>query len=640
MPATNAAHLLLIEDDDAHVELIRRAFEPWAMYFHLSVANTLSAARAALAAGMPEYDLIISDWRLPDGEGLDLLDGARQLPLVLMTSYGNERVAVEAMRAGALDYIVKSDVSFADLPHVAQRAVRQWRAVREQQRMEQALRESEARYRLITQNTSDLIAIVDEQRCFRYVSPSITVLLGYAPDELIGVDVLVGLHPDDRPLSERYWREVMHQMRTTATFRYRHASGSWRWFECDLKAVLQDGTYSLIVVGRDITERRELEARLLQAQKMDAIGRLAGGVAHDFNNLLAVITGCTELARQTLDADHPATPELIEIQKATVRAAALTRQLLAFARRQAFEPRLVNLNTLILDMEKLLRRLIREDIVLRTLPAPGLWLVHADPGQIEQVIVNLAINARDAMPHGGFLTIATANIVSDDALTRTLPTLNPGPYVQLAVSDTGIGMTDEVRRRAFEPFFTTKEAGAGTGLGLATCYGIAAQHQGVIDLISSEGHGTTVTIYLPRAERRVADTPADATATADPGGTETILLVEDDPAVRDLTARVLRAHGYTVIEAADGDTAIRVVRSGSVSVQLLLSDNVMPHMGGVRLAEHLAGMFPHLKVLMMSGYADESTPTHVAGAPGAPPVLQKPFTPTMLVRQVRAVLDS
>lgn len=639
MPATSAAHLLLIEDDDAHVELIRRAFAPWEAHFSLSVANTLSAARAALAAGAAEYDLIISDWRLPDGEGLDLLAGARQLPLVLMTSYGNERVAVEAMRAGALDYIVKSDVSFADLPHVAQRAVRQWRVMREQQRMEQALRESEARYRLITQNTSDLIAIIDEQRCFRYVSPSVTTLLGYAPDELIGADALAALHPDDRPLSERYWREVMSQMRTTATFRYRHADGSWLWFECDLKAVLQDGAYSLIVVGRDITERRELEARLLQVQKMDAIGRLAGGVAHDFNNLLAVITGCTELARQALDDDHPATPELVEIQKATVRAAALTRQLLAFARRQIFEPRLVNLNTLILDMEKLLRRLIREDIVLRTLPSPDLWSVRADPGQIEQVIVNLAVNARDAMPHGGLLTIATANIISDEALARTHPTLDPGPYVQLVVSDTGIGMTDEVRRRAFEPFFTTKEAGAGTGLGLATCYGIVAQHQGVIDLTSAEGRGTTVTIYLPRAERSAATVAPAATATADSCGTETILLVEDDPAVRELTARVLRAHGYTVIEAADGDTAINVARSGGASVQLLLSDHVMPHMSGVRLAELLAGMFPHLKVLMMSGYADDGTSTRMADASGAP-VLQKPFTPTMLVRQVRAALDS
>lgn len=630
--------LLLVEDDEAHTELIERAFEPWQDHIVVATATTLTEARRLLAIDGPGFDLIISDWRLPDGNGLDLL-GTQRPPLILMTSFGDERVAVEAIRAGALDYIVKSDVTFSELPHLAQRGLRQWQAARQQQRTEAALRESEARYRLITENTSDLIAIVDDNHCFRYVSPSIRLLLGYAPADLIGVDAFDGLHPEEQGFAERYWRHVQRQIRTSATFRYCHADGSWRWFECDIKAVTHDGEQSALVVARDVTERRELEARLLQIQKMDAIGRLAGGVAHDFNNLLAVITGCTDLACQMVEDEHPAKLELAEIQKAAARAAALTRQLLAFARRQAFEPRPLNLNTLILDMEKLLRRLIREDITLDSVPAPDLWLTRADPGQIEQVLVNLAVNARDAMPRGGRLTIVTSNLVVDESFERTHPAMAPGHYVRLVVHDTGIGMNEATRKRAFEPFFTTKEPGEGTGLGLATCYGIIAQHGGTIDLVSAPGQGTTVTIFLPRA------TPAEHVAqfisperTAR-RGTETILLVEDDSAVRALTARVLRSHGYTVLEAANGQEAITIAQEQGSRIQLLLSDHVMPHMSGVSLAGYLATMLPELKVLLMSGYVDDQAALQ-SGLLAEAPMLQKPFTPMMLIRQVRDLLDA
>lgn len=637
MAGIEHVQLLLIEDDELHIELIRRAFEAWQSLFELSIAHTLQEARARLADDACGYDLIICDWRLPDGDGLELLDPSHPLPVILMTGFGDERVAVEAIRAGALDYIVKSDAAFRDLPHVAQRALRQWRAIEAQRRSEQALREIEARYRLITENTSDLIAILDAQHRFQYISPSVISLLGRTPEELIGCDAFDHLHPDDLPNSAEHWQSVLQRKRITATFRYRHANDSWRWFECDIKAVEQNDTFAAIFIGRDITARRELEERLLQMQKMDALGRLSGGIAHDFNNLLAVIAGCTELARQSLPDDHPAMAELIEIQQATERASALTRQLLAFAHRQQFDPRPIDLNALIRDMHKLLRRLIRENIVLQTQLAPDLWSVRADPGQIEQVLVNLAVNARDAMPDGGTLAIATTNVVTDERLERLYPSLKAGEYVCLTVSDTGVGMDEETRQRAFEPFFTTKKPGEGTGLGLATCYGIVTRHGGAIDLASEPGRGTVVTIYLPRAP--TADSPESATVGQSAGlsGSETILLVEDDPAVRSLAARVLRAQGYTVLEAGSDQEAIAHARR-ETTIHLLLSDHVIPHTSGIVLADYLTLLQPNIRVLFITGYGAE--PQLSGHQATRAPVLQKPFTPTELLRKVRAILDA
>lgn len=637
MAGIEHVRLLLIEDDESHIELIQRAFKAWQSLFDLSVAHTLREARARLADNAGGYDLIICDWRLPDGDGLELLDPSHPLPVILMTGFGDERVAVEAIRAGALDYIVKSDAAFRDLPHIAQRALRQWRAIEAQRRSEQALREIEARYRLITENTSDLIAILDNQHRFSYVSPSAVNLLGRTPEELIGRDAFDHLHPDDLPNSAEYWQSILQRKRTTATFRYRHANDSWRWFECDIKAVEQDNTSAAIVIGRDITARRELEERLLQMQKMDALGRLSGGIAHDFNNLLAVIAGCTELARQSLPHDHPAMAELIEIQQATERASALTRQLLAFAHRQRFDPRPIDLNALIRDMHKLLRRLIRENITLQTHLAPDLWRVRADPGQIEQVLVNLAVNARDAMADGGILTIATTNVVTDESFERLYPPLKAGEYVCLTVSDTGIGMDEETRQRAFEPFFTTKNPGEGTGLGLATCYGIVTSHGGAIDLASEPGRGTVVTIYLPRAPVVDQQELATVNQSASLNGSETILLVEDDPAVRSLAARALRAHGYTVLEASDDLEAIAHARQGA-TVHLLLSDHVIPHTSGIALADHLTLLQPQIRVLFITGYG--ALPQRTGHQATNAPVLQKPFTPTDLLRKVRAILDA
>jgi PAS domain S-box-containing protein len=392
----------------------------------------------------------------------------------------------------------------------------------------------------------------------------------------------------------------------------------------------------LVGINRDITERKRLEAQFLQAQKMESIGRLAGGVAHDFNNLLTVITGYVELARDMLEPDTPLNSDLNAIRDAADRAAALTRQLLAFARKQILDPQILNLNELVLNLDKLLRRLIGEDIELVTLAAPDLWAVKADANQIEQILVNLAINARDAMPDGGKLTIETANVVLDEAYARHHMSVSAGFYVMLAVSDTGVGIPPEMQAQVFEPFFTTKQAGKGTGLGLATCYGIVRQHGGHIWLYSEVGQGTSFKVYLPRT-MELADTHAYQMTEPLLVGDETVLLVEDEAAVRDLAVRVLRQLGYTVLEATDGVDALRVVGEYPVAIDLLLTDVVMPQLGGAVLVERLRETHPRLKVLFMSGYTDHTIIRHSLLDPGVA-FLQKPFAPELLARKVREVL--
>jgi PAS domain S-box-containing protein len=410
-----------------------------------------------------------------------------------------------------------------------------------------------------------------------------------------------------------------------------------------IKAPLTDAAgvpYALCGISTDITERKRLEQQLQQSQKLESIGQLAGGVAHDFNNLLTAILGYTGFVEEALEPGHPVFPDLEQIRQAGERAAGLTRQLLAFARRQVIEPRMVDLNGVVLDLEKMLRRLIGEDIELSTVPAPGLWPVKADPGQLEQVVVNLAVNARDAMPAGGILTIATATLVLDEAEAPEHPEISAGEYVLLVVKDTGTGMTEEVKAHVFEPFYTTKEVGKGTGLGLATCYGIVRQNRGHIELVSEVGKGTTFTVYLPRAlgvgDVRVRQGVREAVARS--RGHETVLVVEDDPRVRDFIVRVLGSQGYRVLEAVDGEDALRLVQATRGPIHVLLTDVVMPKMGGKELAERLQALRPALQVLYMSGYAQGALADPGALDRGMA-LLQKPFTPQMLAQRMREVLD-
>ncbi|HEU0109111.1 MAG TPA: ATP-binding protein, partial [Vicinamibacteria bacterium] len=389
----------------------------------------------------------------------------------------------------------------------------------------------------------------------------------------------------------------------------------------------------------DNTERKKVEDQLRQAQRIDAIGRLAGGVAHDFNNLLGVITGYNELLRRHLPPGDASSKYAFEINKAAERAAALTRQLLAFSRKQILQPQVLDLNTVVRDMEKLLHRLIGEDIEFATRTEPTLRTVKADPGQIEQVIMNLAVNARDAMPQGGKLTMETGNVILDAEYVRHHTGAREGQHVMLAVSDTGHGMDAETQARIFEPFFTTKEKGKGTGLGLATVYGIVKQSGGSIWVYSEPGHGATFKVYLPAVDQPVQAQGSEVVESAAPRGSETVLVVEDEETLREIVREALQASGYNVLEARHGAEALRICESHATPIHLVITDIVMPGFGGRDLGERIRSSRPEIRMLYMSGYTDDTVVRHgVLTAEVA--FLQKPFTLDALGRKVRAVLDT
>ncbi len=388
----------------------------------------------------------------------------------------------------------------------------------------------------------------------------------------------------------------------------------------------------------DIIERKQLEERLLHSQKMEAVGRLAGGISHDFNNLLTVITGYSDLAIKWLQTEDPLRHHIEEIRKASDRATRLTSHLLAFSRKQILQPQALDLNAIVADMEKMLRRLIGEDIELRTALDPEPGSIKADPAQIEQVIMNLAVNARDAMPQGGKLTIETAKVFLDNQYATQHFTVAPGLYLMLAVSDTGTGMNEETQSRIFEPFFTTKDIGKGTGLGLSTVYGIIKQSGGNIWVYSEVGRGTTFKMYLPLIAEDAQVYRRSAESEEAMAGTETILLVEDDETVRNLVSEVLQNYGHEVLEAANGGSALLICERHERPIHLLLTDVIMPEMSGSELATRLARLRPEMKSLYMSGYTDDAIVNHGV-LEADTPFIQKPFTPMALARKVREVLD-
>ncbi|MCK6532818.1 MAG: ATP-binding protein [Polyangiaceae bacterium] len=415
--------------------------------------------------------------------------------------------------------------------------------------------------------------------------------------------------------------------------------GSERPVECKLATLQPNGEPLSIVVLRDVSERQRYEERLRATQRMEAIGKLAGGIAHDFNNVLSAIIGNAEFAKHSLPADSPAIEDLDELRVSADRAAALTRQLLAFSRRQVIEPIRVDVNELSRQTERMLARLLSEDIEIEQVLAKGLWAVEVDPSQLEQVLLNLAVNARDAMPKGGHLTIETQNVTLDDDYAREHPEVDAGDYVLLAVSDTGTGMSEEVRVRVFEPFFTTKPVGQGTGLGLATVYGIVKQAGGHIWVYSEPGKGTTIKIYLPRVDGDAQSLPGRRPSQRPVGGTERVLVVEDEAPVRRLLVRTLHGAGYTVIEAANGADALLKLSSADGQLDLLVTDVVMPQMGGRELAKKVLEKHPELPVLYLSGYTENAIVHHGVLDAGLV-FLQKPFTPEELLRRVRDVLDA
>ena len=497
--------------------------------------------------------------------------------------------------------------------------------------------------RLMTaiEQTPESIVITDTKGVVLYVNPAFEQVTGYSRAEAIGQNTR--LLKSDRQ-DKAFYRELWTRISAGEVWRGRfiNKKKNGRLFTEDaVIAPVRDekgAVTNYIAIKRDISHELELENQYRQTQKIDSIGRLAGGVAHDFNNILAVICGHTDLALMQLSPDAPLRSSLECIQESAERAANLTRQLLAFARRQVIEPRLINLNELIVNLNKMLRRLIGEDIKLVTQSKPDLGAIKADPGQIEQVLLNLVVNARDAMPDGGTLTIHTDNVTLDEDYARR-HLVTPGEYVMVSVSDTGVGMTDEVKLHIFEPFFTTKEQGKGTGLGLATCFGIIQQSNGHIHCDSQAGEGTQFIIYLPCA-KGTEDATVDREVPASlPQGTETILLAEDEPSLRRLMARVLRTQGYTVLEAADGNEALALAQANGTKIQLLLTDVIMPGLSGKMLAEWLGQVNPAIKVLFISGYINNNAVRDAMSKPGTF-FLQKPFNPLDLTQKVRAAIEA
>ena len=513
-------------------------------------------------------------------------------------------------------------------------------------RSEEEQRASEERYRLLFESNPHSLWVYDQETfAFLAVNDAALRHYGYSRAEFLTMTALDMGSPEDVPAFREEHETLVAQQelgrtyRSPPTFKHRRKDGEIIEVDIAANSIVFEGRKAWLLLATDVTEKRSLEAQLLQSQKMESMGRLAGGVAHDFNNLLGIITGYGELLRKRVGADARLVKYVDDITKAAERAAGLTRQLLAFSRKQVLQPRILDLNAVVGETETMLRRLIGEDIQLTTVLDEQLNAVRADPGQMDQVLMNLAVNARDAMPRGGRLTIETRNVVLDQAYARQHAGVEPGHYVMLAVSDTGHGMTPEVRTRSFEPFFTTKAQGKGTGLGLATVHGIVRQSGGHIWLYSEPGHGTTFKIYLPRtdAPRAAVEAPAPAEV-ALPSGSETILLVEDEASLRELVGECLEASGYKVLEAGHGMAALEVGELHPGRIDLLLTDVVMPGMSGRELAERLRGSRPEIRTVYMSGYTDDAVVLHGILAEDMA-FLQKPFTAAELARRVREVLD-
>ena len=501
-------------------------------------------------------------------------------------------------------------------------------------RAEEALRESEERFRKLTEAANEGIAIYEQGRILE-ANQAMAEMLGYELPEVIGRHALEFTAPESRALVLRNIRSGYEKPYESVGLR---KDGTTFPVEVQGKAIPYRGRLVRVTIARDLTERKRLEEELRQAHKMEAVGRLAGGIAHDFNNLLTVIGGYSELLLRRFDPGDPARHEAEAIMTAANHAAALTRQLLAFSRRQVLQPKVLDLNTVVSEMGRMLRRLIGEDIELVTALDPLLDRVSADRGQLEQVLLNLAVNARDAMPQGGRLTLETANMELDEADARPHVGVAPGRYVRLLVRDTGIGMDAATASHLFEPFFTTKELGHGTGLGLATVYGIVAQSGGHITADSTPGRGTTFTIYLPQlAEGVEAAEPVVAPAQLRTGS-ETVLLVEDETGVRGIVQEILRSTGYIVLAASDGNEALRISGQHEGPIHLLLADVVMPGLSGPALVSRLASRRPEMRVMYISGYAEDAFVHHGLLDPGVV-FLEKPFTRETLARKVRETLD-
>ena len=631
--------ILLLEDVPADAALVERHLTKSGMEFVSQRVDTRARFEEALQTFVP--DIILSDHGLPGFDGSAALEVVKQrsptLPVILVTGSLNEEKAVEFMKAGAADYILKDHLT--RLPEAIRRALRE-RALREEREQAvAALRESEAQYRSLFESTPYPMWVFDlETHRVLAVNGAAITHYGYSREEFLALRIEDLRPAEDIPALHRHLATMPADYHAAGIWRHRKKDGTLIEVETSGHGITFAGRRAEQVVINDVTERKRLEEQFRQAQKMEAVGRLAAGVAHDFNNLLTAILGTTDLMLEDLPTDDPDREGLLDIRSASERATVLTRQLLTFSRQQVVSPRVLRLSDLVLELEKLLRRLLGEDVAIRVAVAADCGSVKADPGQLEQVIVNLAVNARDAMPNGGRLTLETKNVDLDADYPTDRVTIPAGRYVMLAVTDTGTGMDAPTKARIFEPFFTTKPVGKGTGLGLATVYGAVKQSGGFIWLYSEVGQGTSFKIYLPRVDAGEAQAAAEEAAVL-LDGAETVLVAEDEDAVRQIIEKALQARGYRVMVARDGSEALALAGRHPGQIDLLVTDVVMPDMNGRVLSQRLMEVRPAIKTLYLSGYTDDAILHHGVLQEGVA-FLQKPFSLGALARKVRDVIEA
>jgi two-component system, cell cycle sensor histidine kinase and response regulator CckA len=633
--------VLVVEDNDADAELVVHQLERAG--FDLSWTRVERESDFVAALGTP-FDVILSDYNLPSFSAprvLEILQAHNvHVPVIVVSGSVGEETAVQLLRAGAADYLLKDRL--ARLGQAVQRVLAEQRLAAEKHRVEDALQAAEQRTRFALGAARVGVWEAKLPGGIEQWSQTLEALHGLAPGSFGGTKeaFLACVHADDLADVTRAIDEATRlHTDSTIVYRTRWPDGTIHWISRTGRTFFDESDTPVRAagIGLDVTERQLWEEQFRQAQKVESVGQLAGGIAHDFNNLLTAIQGYSELLNETLDAESPHREYVAEIGRASERAASLTRQLLAFSRRQILDPRVIDLRESLHAMRSMLKRLIGENVNVVFRTTEQLTRVKADPGQIEQVILNLALNARDAMPDGGTLLLEVTTVDLDEAYARRHVSVKPGPYVMLSVSDTGTGMDLTTQERIFEPFFTTKPRGRGTGLGLSTVYGIIKQSGGNIWVYSELGRGTTFKIYLPRVEEAVDQ---QATQTPPPvlAGSETILVVEDEPSVRNLVQKVLERYGYRVLTARAPHEAMALAEAHGDSIQLVISDVVLPEMSGRALVSQLTADRPGLRVMFMSGYTDNAIVNHGVLDPDTP-FLQKPFTPAALARKVRELLE-
>ena len=638
--------VLLVEDSEDDAELVLRALDRGQYDVTFERVQTAETMRSALER--ERWEIVLSDFSMPTFNAPAALavlqESGLDIPFMVVSGTIGEESAVGALKAGAHDFLVKGNL--ARLVPAVERELRECKEREARRQAEQALRSSEARFRRLAE--SGLVGIVVREPSGKIIeaNDSFLSMIGRTRDDVISGNLFweTILAPEARSRNA----VAEEQLKTLGVA----PPGETEFLLADgarvsaLVGIARLDDASSIAISVDLTAQKRAEAalhrseeQLRQSQKMEAVGNLAGGVAHDFNNLLSVILSLTEMLTEELEPSAPMRADLEDIRAAGVRAADLTRQLLAFSRRQILKPQIVDLNAIVVGMETMLRRIIGEDVELTAVGQPSIGRIEADPGQLEQVILNLAVNARDAMRDGGKLTIETANLTLDEEEARAHVDVSPGKYVVLAVRDTGIGMDRATLARIFEPFFTTKEQGKGTGLGLSTVFGIVKLSNGHIWVSSEVERGTTFKVLFPRTDRTSALAASPSTAIATLHGKETILLVEDEERVRHVVRMILRRHDYDVLEAQNGGDALLICEQHEGPIHLLLTDVVMPRMNGRQLADRLASIRPAMKVIYMSGYTDDSIVHHGVLDSGIA-FVQKPITPGVLLTRVREVLDS